>query len=111
FGCVHKSTLYPYQIAPGSEQHIAPSDQLVGAARVEDGSRIYFREYPERKPGGEIGLNGAGDNVYRWPLCSDDQVDTYGTRQLGQAGDRRFHFFPCCHHEVCELIDNEHDKR
>src|SRR5690606_7067687 len=107
FRSVYKSALYPYQVASRSKQHVSPADQLVGTSGVEDGPRIYFGEYPESQTGREIGLNGAGDDIYRWTLRSNDQVDAYGTCQLCQAGDRRFHFFSGGHHEVCEFVDNK----
>ena len=36
---------------------------------------------------------------------------TYGTRQLGDAGNGQFHILAGCHNQVTELVDNDYDVR
>src|SRR5690606_13017648 len=107
---INKGALYPYQVAPCCQQHITPTDQLICTPRIKDGARIDFGKYPERQSCREIGLNCSGNNIYRWPLRSDNQVNTYRTRQLSQPGNRCFHLLTRCHHKVCKLIDDQHNE-
>ena len=66
---------------------------------------------PKSDTGRHIGLDQTWDNVNRWPLSRQDHVDPRCTRLLSKANNSIFHFFTCHHHQVCQLVDNDHDQR
>src|SRR5690606_14897136 len=68
-------------------------------------------QYPERETRREVCLNSAGDNIYRRPLCCNDEMDPYCPCKLRNPGDWGFHFFSGRHHQVGKLIYDQHDKR
>ena len=93
------------------EQHIAAAQQLLGAASVQDRSRVDLRGDGEGDSCGEVRLDEAGDNVYGRPLGGDDQVDARGAGELGQAAYLPLHLERRRHHQVGQLVDDYHPVR
>ena len=58
---------------------------------------------------GQVGLDGAGEDVDRRPLRRHDQVDADCPRHLRQASDRSLDLGRGGHHEVGQLVD-DHDE-
>ena len=65
----------------------------------------------EADPRRQVGLDHAGDDVDRWPLRRHDQMDTRGARLLRQPLDQEFDFLARRHHQVSQLVDDDHDLR
>ena len=61
----------------------------------------------ESDPGGNVGLQQSGDDVHRWALGSQDQVDAGGAAKLGQPDQVLLNFKPAHHHQVGQLVDDE----
>ena len=60
-------------------------------------------------PARHICLDEAGHNVHGRALRSDDQMDTDGPRFGRQATDRRFHVVGRKHHEIGQLVNDQHE--
>ena len=90
-------------------EHITTTDELVGSRSVEDGLGVDGRSYLEGDTAREVRLDVTGDDAGGRTLGSDDHVDTHGTCQLGDAGDRKLHLLAGCHNQIAKLIDNHHD--
>jgi hypothetical protein len=87
------------------DEHVAAANELLGAAGIEDGSGIDFGGDFEGDTGREVGLDGAGDNVYRGALGGYDEVYAYGAGQLCEAGYGHLDFLTGGHDEIGELVD------
>src|SRR5690606_39907760 len=66
-------------------EHVAASEQFLGARLVEDHARVYRRCDRERDARREVRLDQPGDDVYAGALRADDQVDTRRSRHLRQT--------------------------
>ena len=95
----------------GQQQHVALADELLGAGLVEDHPRVGEARDGERHAGRDVGLDHTGDDVHRRTLRGDDQVDADRPRLLGDAGDRLLDVAGGHHHQVVELVDDDHDVR
>ena len=93
------------------EQHVAAAEQLFGAVGVDDRARIDLRRDAERNAGREVCLDQTGDHVDRRTLRRQHQVNADGARHLRQARDRLFNFAAGSHHQVGQLVDDDHDVR
>ena len=93
------------------EQHVAVPDQLLRPVHVEDHLGVRAGGHLVGDPGGEVGLDQAGQNIHRWALSGDDQVNPHCTGHLGQAGNRLLHFPGSGQDQVGQLIDDHHDIR
>ena len=93
----------------GREQHVALAQKLLGTLLVEDGAAVDLGRHLEADAGREVGLDGAGDDVDRWPLRRHDQVDAGRSRHLRQPLHRALDLFAGDDHQIGELID--HDRR
>ena len=91
------------------EQHVAAPEQLFCAVAVENRSRVDLRLHAERDARRQVRLDQAGDDVDRRPLCREQQVHADRARHLRQARDRLFDVAARHHHEVGELVDDDHD--
>ena len=91
------------------QQHVALADQLLGAGLVEDDPAV--GEAVDREGGArrDVGLDDAGDDVDRWPLRGHDEVHANCTSLLGDARDALLHIAGSDHHQVVELVDDDHD--
>ncbi len=108
-GRINEGALHAHVLAACLEEHVALAHELVGAGAVENGAGVDHRAYLERHAGGEVGLDGSGDDVGGGALCGDDHVDAHGACQLCDAGDGQFYLLACGHDEVAELVDDDHD--
>ena len=95
--------------ARGQVEHVAPAQQLLAAVPVQNGPGIHVAGRLEGDPAGDVGLDQAGDDVHRRPLGRDDQVDARRPGQLGQPADVFLHILLADHHQVRQLVDDDHD--
>ena len=101
--------MYTSQPSVTRNKHISFSYQLVGTRCIENGSGVDHRCYFKGDSCRKVGLDTTRDDIRRWALGGDNHVYTYRAGQLGDSGDRQFHFFTGCHNEVAELVDNDND--
>ena len=101
----------PHQTAATrwKEEHIAATEQVLGAHRVENGPGVEARTHPVGDPAGEVGLDDAGEDVDRRTLGCTDQVDAHCARLLCEPGDGLFDGPAGCDHQISELVDHDHD--
>ena len=92
-------------------QHVAASQQSLCAGRVENDARVDRRGHREGDARREVGLDQAGDHIHAGPLRGDDQMNAGGARHLRQTADRLFRFVGSQHHQVGQLVDDDHDVR
>src|SRR5207237_3532642 len=76
---------------------------------VEDDARVDAGADGECDPGGDVGFDQAGDDVGGGALRGDQQVNPYGAGELGDATNQFFDLPRRHHHQVSELIDDDHD--
>ena len=111
FRRIHKCALYTSRLAALREEQIATSNQLVGARRIENRTRVDHLHDTERHTSGEVRLDDTGNNIGRRTLCRDNHMDTHRTGLLGDTGDRGLNLFSGLHDQVAELVNDHHDKR
>ena len=95
-------------LAGRQEEHVAVAEQRFGAVAVEDGPAVHLGGDPEGDPTREIRLDKAGDDVHRGPLGGEDEVDPDGAGLLRQHRERGLHLRRHGHHEVGELVHDDH---
>ena len=93
------------------EQHVALSEQGLGAALVEDHARIDLRGDRERDASRDVHLDRPGDHVGRRPLGRQHQMDPDCPRLLREANDRVLDLRRGDHHQVRQLVDHAEDVR
>src|SRR5262245_19973816 len=71
-------------LARWQEQHVAVAEQGFGAVLIEDRATIDFRRDAERDTAGKIRLDQTGDDVHRWPLRREHQMNPDRARFLRQ---------------------------
>ena len=105
--------MHPHRHAAAGLQveHVALAQQGLGAHLVENGSGIDLGRDLEGDARGNVGLDQAGDDIDRRALGGQDQVDAGGARLLGQTGDQLLDFFADHHHQIGQLVDDNHDLR
>ena len=108
-GRVDKGTLHTDRLRTAQIEHITLTDQLLGTSTVEDGLRVNAGTHLEGDTGGEVGFDITGDDGRRRTLGGDDHMDTHGTGQLGDTGDRQLNLLAGGHNQITELIDDHHD--
>src|SRR5665213_3708655 len=72
------------------EEHVACAEQFLRTPGVENGARVDLRSDLERNARRDVGLDEAGDDLYRWTLCRKDEVDADGAAHLRQSHDAGF---------------------
>ena len=107
--CIYEGALYTHRFVAVEIEHITTTDELVGSRSVEDGLGVDGRSYLEGDTAREVRLDVTSDDAGGRTLGSDDHVDTHGTCQLGDAGDRKLYLLASCHDQISKLIDNHHD--
>ena len=100
----------PRSEPPVLEEHVAVSEQSLGAGLIEDDTRIDARGNLEGHAAVNVRLDETGHNVRRGTLRGYDKVDTRSTGELRDADDGRLDVLAGDHHEVRELID-DHDEK
>ena len=111
----HPTGMHPVHV-PASD---SPSDRITyhlyqaifRHIHIEDRSRVDTRGYGHRDSGWHICLDQTGNDIHRWSLRCDYQMDTCRTCKLGQTHDSILHFAVCYHHQISKLVDNNHDLR
>ena len=93
------------------EQQVALAEELFRPLLAEDGAAVDLGGDLEADPVGEVGLDGAGDDVDRGTLGGHDQVDAGGARHLCQALYRGLHVLAGDQHQVRHLVDDDDDER
>ena len=93
------------------KQAVAHTDELLGAALVQDDAGVSQRGGGEREARRHVGLDQAGDDVHGGALRREHQVDAGCTRLLRDAHDRLLDLLGRGHHQVGELVDHAHDER
>src|SRR6202050_4233833 len=93
----------------GQIQHIALAEQRFRTIGIENRARIYFTGHAERNTSGEVRFNQPGNDVHRRPLSGEYQVDADRARHLRQPCDGFFHAVGVHHHEVSQLINDNHE--
>ena len=78
---------------------------------VEDDPGVGEAAHRERQAARHVGLDDAGDDVDRRPLRRDHEVDADGAGHLRDAADAGLDVARRDHHEVVELVDDDHDER
>ena len=92
-------------------QHIALADQLFRAGCVQNDAGLDLAGHRKRDAGRDVRLHNAGDDVRRRALRRNDQMHARRARLLRDAADRGLDLFGCDHHQVCQLVDDNHDLR
>jgi len=95
----------------GEHQHVALTDQPLGAGLVQDDPAVGERGDRERHPARNVRLDDPGDDIDRGALRGEHQVDADRPGHLGDAHHRIFDVTSCHHHQVVELVDDDEDER
>ena len=93
------------------EQHIPVAQQLVRSHRIQNNPRVRLAGDLKTDPGGQIALDQARDNVDRWFLGRENQVNSDGPALLSQSDDMCLDLFAGGHHQVGHFVHNNHDER
>ncbi len=91
------------------EEHVAVAGELLGAHLIDDDPAVDARGNVEGDAVGDVRLDQAGHHVGAGALRGDDEVDAGRAAQLGNADDARLDVLARDHHEVGELIDDDHE--
>jgi hypothetical protein len=86
------------------------ADQTFRTGLVEDDSAVGETVDGIRHAGGNVGLDDTSDDVHRWPLRGQDEMDSDGASLLRQDRQGRLDFGLHCHHEVRQLIDDHNNE-
>src|SRR4029079_15209997 len=87
----------------GKQQHVALADQLLGAWLIEDDAAVGEAVDGICGAGRDVGLDDAGDDVDRRPLCGHDEVHADRAGLLGDTSDALLYVARRDHHQVVEL--------
>ena len=91
-------------------EHVTTSEEILGTYLVEDRTGVDIRGNGEGYSRGDIRLDETRDDVDRWSLCREDEMESDGSSLLCDSSDSGFDFLLVpTHHEVCEFIDDDHD--
>ena len=93
------------------EEPVAHTDQLLGARLIQDDPGIGERRGGERQPRRDVGLDQTCHHVDGRPLRGQHEVDTSGTRLLGDTDDGVLHITRSGHHQIGELVHDGEDVR
>ena len=93
----------------GQIEHIAPAQQLLAAVPVQNGPGIHIAGRLESDPAGDVRLDQAGNDIHGRALRRDNQMNARRPGQLGQPADVLFHILLANHHQVGQLINDNHN--
>ncbi len=93
------------------KQHIAVAEQLVRAARVQNGAGVDTARHRQRQTTRDVRLDKTGDDVDRRALGRNDEVHPRRARHLRQPHDGILHLVGGSHHQVGQLVDHNEDLR
>ena len=97
--------------AAGHIQHVAHAEQSFCAHLVQDGAAVDLGAHRKRNAGGNIGLDQARDHIHAGALGGQYEVNAGGAGFLRQAGDQLLNLLTHHHHQVGQLVDDDHDVR
>ena len=86
-------------------------EQALGALGVEDRPGVEPRPHLVGDAAGEVGLDHAGHDVHARALGREQEVDADRARHLREVADRVLDLAGAGHHQVGELVDDDHDER
>ena len=95
--------------AGGKEEHVAAPEEGFGTVAVDDGAGVDLGGEAEGHAGGDVGFDEAGDDVDGGALGGEDEMDADGAGHLCETGDGLFDVGAVEHHEIGELVDDDHD--
>ena len=108
-GGVNKGALHTHRVTALREEHVTTTNQLVSTRTVQNGTRVNHLHHTKGDTGGEVSLDGTGNDVGRRSLRGDNHVNTYRTSQLGDTSNRQLHILSRCHNQVSKLINHHHN--
>ena len=111
FRGIYKSTLQSRKISIIANEHVSFSDQLFGAANIQNCAAINFATYFKRNARGKVCLNGAGNYIYRRPLCGNDQMNANSSRKLRQSCNWHLYFLSSSHNKIGKFINDQNNER
>ena len=97
--------------AGNQEQHVAVAQQPLGTHFIEHDSRVAAVGHLERDPRRQVALDQAGDDVDHGLLRGQDQVHADGAGELRQADDVLLDLLFGRHHDLGQLVGDDHDVR
>ena len=100
-----------FRIADRIKEHIALAQQLFRSVHINDGSGIGTGGHIKGNPARYIGFNQAGDNINRRPLGRNNQMQPGRSGHLRQPANRILNFIGSYHHQIRQLINNNHNLR
>lgn len=95
--------------AGGEKEGVAFAHEFFGASLVQNSAGVDLGHDGERDAGGDVGFDGAGDDIDGRALGGDDEVNANGAGKLGEATNEGVDFFARSHHEVGKLVDDDDD--
>ena len=102
---VHESVSCPLRV----EQHISFSKKLFCAIHIQNRSGIRTRSHRKCNPARHICFDQTGDDIHRWTLGCNHQMNPRRSCQLCQSADGLFHVIGSYHHKICKLVHNDHN--
>ena len=91
-------------------QHVSKPKQVFGTDAPENRLRVLALGHLEGDARGKVRLDHARDHIHARPLGGQDDVQPRRARLLCQARDRSLHILGRNHHQIGELIDDQHDR-
>src|SRR2546423_5089178 len=91
------------------EEHVAATEELLRAVRVNDRARVNLLRDAEGDARGEVGLNQSGDDINRGALRREDEVYADGARHLRESSDGLLNVAAAGHHQIGELVNDDDD--
>src|SRR5689334_21688401 len=92
-------------------EHVALAEQLLGALFTQNGPAVDLARHLEGDARREVRFDRAGDDVDGRTLRRGDEMDAGRARHLRQTLHRTFDFFAADHHQIGNLVDDDHDER
>ena len=93
------------------KEHVTLAEEGLRPILIEDRPAVHLGCDPECDPARKVGLDEAGDHIHRGPLRREDQVQTHRAGLLRQSGQRRLDVGLHRHHEIGQLVHDDHDER
>lgn len=91
-------------------EHITATEEILGSDLIEDRTGVDIRGDGKGNTRRDIRLDESGDDIDRWSLGCEDEMETDRTCLLGDTSNSCLDFFLVpAHHEVSELIDDDDD--
>ncbi len=93
-------------------EHVTTSEEILCTDLIEDCTGVDIGCYCEGYTRRDIRLDETCDDIDRWTLGREDEMESNRSSLLCDASDGSFDFFLVpTHHEIRELIDDDHDDR